>query len=102
MDEIRFKHDHLRQHTHSPRNVGKLTGNKKKSFEQGTILALLCVLYIDNGAFTFEDCEQITRGLNLIYQYFTRFGLEMHVGRKKNIPKPNASSFPPHDFWKET
>ena len=45
----------LRQHTHSPRDVGKLTGHKKKNFKQGTLLALFRVMYVDNGAFTFED-----------------------------------------------
>ena len=43
----------LRQHTHSPREVGKLTGHKKNNFEQGTLLALFCVMYVDDGAFTF-------------------------------------------------
>ena len=65
----------LRQHTHSPHDVGILTGKKKKRFEQGTLIALFCVLYLDNGTFTFEDRDQLTRGLNLIYQHFTRFGL---------------------------
>ena len=69
----------LRQHTHSPRDVGKLTGHKKNSFEQRTLLALFCVIYVDDGAFTFEDHDQLTRGMNLIYQHFTNFGLEMHV-----------------------
>ena len=73
----------LRQHTHSHRDVFKLIGHKKKIFEQGTLLALFCVLYVDDGVFTFEDCDQLTRGLNLIYQHFTRFGLEMHVGKRK-------------------
>ena len=45
----------LRQHTHSPRDVGKLTGHKKKNIEQGTLLALFCVLYVEDGALTFED-----------------------------------------------
>ena len=45
----------LRQHTHSPRDVGKLTGNKKNNFEQGSLLVLFCVLYVDDSAFTFED-----------------------------------------------
>ena len=30
----------LKQHLHSPRNVGILTGHKKKNFSQGTLLAL--------------------------------------------------------------
>ena len=50
----------LRQHTHSPRDVGKLTGHKKKSFEKVTILTLFCVLYVDDGAFTFEYRDQLT------------------------------------------
>ena len=45
----------LRQHTHSPHDVGKLIGHKKKSFDLGTLLDLFCVLYVDYGAFTFED-----------------------------------------------
>ena len=65
----------LRQNTHSPGDVGKLTGHKKKNFGQGTLLALLCVLYVDDRAFTFEDRDQLTRGLNLIYQHFAIFGL---------------------------
>ena len=43
----------LRQHTHSPRDVVKLTGYKKKNFEQGTLLDLFCVMYVDDGAFTY-------------------------------------------------
>ena len=37
----------LRQHTHSARDVGKLTRHKKNSFEQGTLLALFFVLYVN-------------------------------------------------------
>ena len=88
----------LRQQAHSPRDVGKLTGHKKKNFEQGTHLALFCVLYVDDNAFTFEYRDQLTRGLNLIYQHFTRFGLEMHIGKGKKIPKPNVSSSLHQDF----
>ena len=53
----------LRQHKHSPCGIGKLTGHKKKNFEQGTqgtLLALFCVLYVDDGAFTLEDRNQLT------------------------------------------
>ena len=77
----------LRQHTRSPRDVGKLKVHKKKSFEQGRLISLLYVLYVDDGAFTFEDCNQITRGLNLVYQHFTRFGLEMQVGMGNKASK---------------
>ena len=42
----------LRQHTHSTHDVGKLTGHKKNKLEQGALLALFYLLYVDNGAFT--------------------------------------------------
>ena len=89
----------LRQHTHSPRDVGKLTGHKKKSFEQETLLALFWVLDVDNGAFTFEDRDQLTRGLTLIYHHFTRFGLEMHVGKGKKASKTECLFFPSPGFF---
>ena len=88
----------LRQHRHSPRNVGKITGHKKKNFEQGIILALFYVLYVDDGAFTFEDRDQLTRSLNLIYQHFTRFRLEMHIGKGKKASKTECVFFPPPGF----
>ena len=88
----------LRQHTHSPRGVDKLTGHKKNSFEQGTLLALFCLLYVEDGAFTFEDHDKLTRGLNLIYQHFTRFGLEMHLGKGKKASKTKCVFFPPPGF----
>ena len=85
----------LRQHTHLPCNVGKLTGHKKKSFEQGTLLALFSVLYVDDGAFTFEDSNKITRDLTLIYHHFTRFGIEMHVGNGRKASRTECVFFPP-------
>ena len=88
----------LRQHTHSPRDIGILTGHNKNSFEQGTLLTLFCVLYIDDCTFTFEDRNQFTRGLNLIYQHFTRFDLEMHVGKGKKASKTECVFFPPPGF----
>ena len=89
----------FRQHTHSPGNVGRLTGQKKKYFEQGNLLALLCVLYVDYGAFTFEDRDQLTRGLSLICSHFTRFGLEMHLGRAEKASKTECVFFLPTGFF---
>ena len=85
----------MRQHTHSPHDVGKLTGHKKKSFEQVTLLALFCVLYVENGAFTFEDRNQCKQCLALIYHHFTGFGLKMHVGKGNKASKTECVFFPP-------
>ena len=89
----------LRQHTHSPRYVGKLTGKKKKSFEQGTLPALFYVRYVEDSAFTFEYRDQLTRGLTLIYHHFTWFGLEMHVGKGKKVSKTECVFSPPPGFF---
>ena len=70
----------------------------KNKLEQGTLFALFCVLYVDDGEFTFEDRDQLTRGLNLIYQHFTKFGLEMHIGKEIKPPKPNVSFSFHQDF----
>ena len=78
--------------------VGKLTGHKKNKLEQGTLLALFCLLYVDDGAFTFEDQDQLTRGLNLIYQHFAKFGLEMHIVKRKKASKTECVFFPPPGF----
>ena len=90
----------LRQHTHSPCDVGKIIGHNKKSFEQGTPLALFCVLYVYDGAFNFEYRNQLTRGLNLIYQHFTRFSLEMHIGKGQKSSKTECVFFPPPGFFR--
>ena len=89
----------LRQHAHSPHDVGKLTVHKKKRFEKGTLLALICVFYVDDGAFTFEYRNQLSRGLNLIYHHFTGFSLEMHVGKGKKAFKTDYVFFPSPGFF---
>ena len=58
----------------------------------------ICVLYVDDGAFNFEDRDQLTIDLNLIYQHFTRFGLKMHVEKGKKASKTECVFFPPPGF----
>ena len=77
----------LKQHSQSPRDMGRLIGHKKKNFSQGTLLALFCVLYVDNGAFLFEDHDQLKQGLSLIFSHFTRFGIEIHIGKGDKASK---------------
>ena len=76
-----------------------LTSHKKKTFEQGTLLVLFCVLYVENGVFPFDDRDQLTRGLSLVYSHFIRFFLEMHVERGKKASKTECAFFPPPGFF---
>ena len=89
----------FRQQTHSPGDVVRLTGHKKKYFDQGTLLSLFCVLYVNDGEFPLEECEQLTRGLYLVYSHFTLFGLEMHVRRREKSSKTECVFFPPPGFF---
>ena len=85
----------LKQHPHSPQDVGILTGHKKKNFYQGTPFDLFCVLCVDVGAFPFEDHNQLTRGLSLVFSHFTRFRLKMHIGIGDKASKNECVFFPP-------
>ena len=69
------------QRTHSPRDKGCLNGHQSNTFKGRTLFELFSVLYVDDGAFTFEDRAQMEKGVELIFSHFTKFGLEMHIGR---------------------
>ena len=56
--------------TKSPRDRGGLTGHAPKIFSETTLLKLFNVLYVDNGAFPFEERYQLTKGVQLIYDHF--------------------------------
>ena len=49
----------LQQRSHLPQDIGKLTGHKVKTFSQGNVLTLFCVLYVDGGVFPFRDRLQL-------------------------------------------
>ena len=78
--------------------MGILTSHKKKNFSQGTLIAILCNLYVDDGAFPFEDRNQLTQELSLIFSHFTIFGIKMHIGKGGKAFKTECVFFPPPGF----
>jgi hypothetical protein len=60
-----------------------------------TAYSILQCLYVDDGAFPFGMRDDLQRGMNLIYSHFTRFGLEMHIGRGASESKTECGFFPP-------
>ena len=70
----------LQQRSQSPQDIGTLIGHKEKTLSQVNVLTLFCVLYVDDGAFLFEDRLQLESVLSLIHNHFVKFGLEMHIG----------------------
>ena len=72
MDKNRFEHDNVvttlalaARHRHANRTQGK-------TFLQGNLLTLFCVLYVDDGAFPLEDRLQLELVLSLIHNHFVK------------------------------
>ena len=69
----------FRRKSNSPQSSGRVTSHPAKTFSQGTLFELFCMLYVDDGAFAFETRREMEIGANLIHKHFAKFGLEMHV-----------------------
>ena len=91
----------LRTRTNSPRDSGSLNCQLLKTFSEGVLLDLFNVLYVDYGAFTFEDRKQLTLGAQLIFDHFKIFGLEMHIERGGKLSKTECVFFPTLGFFKK-
>ena len=89
----------LQQRSHSLQEIGTLTVHKEKTFSQGNLLTLFCVLYVDNDTFPLEDRLQIEWGLSLIHNNFVKFGLEMHICGGRKASKTKCIFFPPPGFF---
>ena len=99
MDQSRFEHDNVAttltlaaRHRQADRTQGKNILARK-------FTTLFCVLYVDNGAFPFEDRLQLELGLSLIHNHFLKFGIEMHIGRGNKASKTEFIFFPPPGFF---
>ena len=89
----------LQQRSQSPQDIGNLTVHKVKTLSQGNLLTLFCVLYVDDGAFPFENRLQLKLGLSLIHNHFVKFEIEMHIGRGNKASKTECIFFPPPGFF---
>ena len=63
-----------------PRLTGKLVIHQPGIFSSGNIFNLLCLLYVDDGAFIFESRTDIERRITLLSNHFSSFGLKIHFG----------------------
>ena len=91
----------LRTRTNSPHDSRSLKGQLPKTFSEGVLLDLFNVLYIDDGAFMFEDRKQLTLGAQLIFDHFKRFGMEMHIGRGGKASEIECLFFSLPGFFKK-
>ena len=70
----------------SPRSTGQLVSHRPVTFTYGTLFDIFCMLYEDDSAFVFESSTGIKKRITLFSDYFTQFGLKIHLGTKK-IPQ---------------
>ena len=84
--------------------TGVIKSHRPKQYLSRSLTAfeILQCLYVDDGAFIFTSRGDMSRGMNLIYQHFARFGLEMHIGRGETASKTECVFFPSPSFFKET
>ena len=99
MDKSRFEHDNVATTLSLAARHRQADRTQGKKFSQGNLLTLFCVLYVDNGAFPFENRLQLELGLSLIHNHFIKFGLEMHIGRGNKASKIECIFFPPPGFF---
>ena len=86
--------------TNSPRDRGSLTRQSPKTFYEENLLHIFKVFYVNNGAFPFEDRYQLKKGVQLIYDHFKLFGLDMNIGKGAKSSKTECVFFPPLVFFK--
>ncbi len=66
-----------------------------------TAFEIFQLLYVDDGAFPFPDCNALIAGFNLIYSHFARFGLEINIGRGEEKSKTKCVFFPSPQFFND-
>jgi len=66
-----------------------------------TAFEIIQCLYVDDGAFIFSSRSEMSKGLELVYQHFARFGLEMHIGRDGVDSKTECVFFPAPNFFRD-
>ena len=69
----------------SPRSTGKLVSHRPVTFTSGTLFGILCMIYVDDGAFVFESRTNIKKGITLLSDHFARFGIKMYIGTEKTL-----------------
>jgi hypothetical protein len=58
-------------------------------------------LYVADGVFPFNTQDSLSKGMNLVFKYFARFGLEIHIGRNGGESKTECVFFPPPQLFQQ-
>ena len=93
-NKLNFKYFSI-QKKKSKVQYGCLSLQPKPKTMKGTSFQVDNLLYIDDGAFLFERLKELATATQIIYDHFTKFGWQMHVGTKIQKSKAKAMFFPP-------
>ena len=99
-DRHNIKKLEYHRHNNSPHSIGRLTSHPAKTFSQGMLFEIFCMLYVDDGAFAFVSRRDLEIGATLVYNQFARLGLEMHVGKENKKSKTECVFFPAPGHFK--
>ena len=90
----------FQRHENPPLSNESIISHKRRTFSKGTLFDMFCMLYADNRAFAFPSQKEIELGSAVIFQQFSKFALEMHVGSATKASKTEVAFFPVHGFFK--
>ena len=83
----------------SPRSLGRIISQPRRTFSEGTLFEIFCMFYVDNGAFTFPSRLELELGSAVIRRHFAHFALAMHIGSTTKASKTEAVFIPPPGFF---
>ena len=78
-----------------------IDSNCPTPYGEGWIFEILQLLYIDDGAFVFNNRADLERGAEVVNEHFKKFGMEMHVGRDEKKAKTEFMYVPTQNFFKD-
>ena len=56
----------FRRHDNSPRSSGRIISHPRRTFSEGILFEIFCMLYVDDGAFTFPSRKELEIGSTVI------------------------------------
>jgi hypothetical protein len=106
--ELKWKHEKIKVVTamiaaNDEIKKGQLCSHMPKMFHSKILSAykIFQCLYVEDGAFPFNTRKSLSRGMTLVHRHFTRFGLEMQIGRNGSKSKMECVFFPPAQFFQQ-
>ena len=86
--------------SNSSLSTSQIVIHRPKSFNSGNIFEIICILYVDDGSFVFENRRDFEKRPLLIFNHFAKFGLESHICHGPKPSKTECVFYPSPGFFK--